>query len=997
MHPARMFFLALIFLAGFSSVKSQDSEGWAAGEIVLEYVNGTCEPGDSMGYDIILKFYRDDIGSTAQPFPDPYPWMFVYSPKNGVPITSAIRLQMDLEKQQSVTQYCLNGNPVATEGGWYRSAKPFRIASSDQGTWFFAFQGRYGGAFRSSEDLNIALGQTFYNETRLVLNCGYVTGKVYDNNVQAFVDTTFFNPAPRFTPTDYVFEDPVASFCVGKTYEWNQKALIGDDFDKVEFEFAPIWRFKNLLASYLASEGYSIKSPFPTVGIIDDSDLENRGILRFTAEKPFAGPVPFYVYNYRTVWDTLEGSANIELVKKSDLVVLSQREYRFIFDDDCNSRLPEFIGGEWREANPGLGDFTFFDTYNPAEDAYEFDCATTEFVFNLTEPVLSESLGLIGTPYEEQDQGFRLASWENGNPPDIGPNAFLDDIPIRVARAITTVNVDETDVIRITLDRSVGPGKYTLYMKKGDDLNTLVNRCESVLPEFDSLATIYINTKFEYEHPVEEYAYCFPAGDPPIAQVKANIGDNQPPYYVGWRYYGGSQRFFLPGAPGPNQFPTVTFHDTTLLGPRRFRLDNPEDPNWVNTVGIGAGYWEVGLGYDYSTYDAQTGQVIESRICYAWDYFWVDTVTVDSIYIDDYDLCPKEDLPIIDLTQFSSSIIQDSSVWYKRPDQGGYSQKDIVSTNDYVFDPRGSFTGVNDTNTYRGSILLRGRFNPTRKCRVDFDFQIFKNLVEGEIFPRDSQICANNEYQLVNADSNLYFKPEQYEFQWFFGQDTLFDDTAQTSFVQGSGFHILEVTKNSIDTTCSIRDTVYVQIAPFMDSLIVFCDEITFNNGQVEQLFRWYNVPFATAYEAREVKADLSVGPWVPVNGMDSLSHRTIGGQVALEVRAVNERIAESSICRYGDTSYAKACDALVKPTNVFTPNGDGINDFLKFDLVEVYPGSSLIIFNRWGNKVYEDNDYYNDWDGEDFQEGTYFYVLDVKDPEGLQDIIKGTFTLIRD
>jgi gliding motility-associated-like protein len=63
-----------------------------------------------------------------------------------------------------------------------------------------------------------------------------------------------------------------------------------------------------------------------------------------------------------------------------------------------------------------------------------------------------------------------------------------------------------------------------------------------------------------------------------------------------------------------------------------------------------------------------------------------------------------------------------------------------------------------------------------------------------------------------------------------------------------------------------------------------------------------------------------------------------------------------------------------------FTPNGDGFNE--KF--VIVHPDSlklKIIIFNRWGNQVYSNNDYQNDWNGKgsggnDLATGTYFLEI---------------------
>ena len=79
---------------------------------------------------------------------------------------------------------------------------------------------------------------------------------------------------------------------------------------------------------------------------------------------------------------------------------------------------------------------------------------------------------------------------------------------------------------------------------------------------------------------------------------------------------------------------------------------------------------------------------------------------------------------------------------------------------------------------------------------------------------------------------------------------------------------------------------------------------------------------------------------------------------------------------------------------NAFSPNGDGFNDFFVVKYLEVYPNSELLIFNRWGNKIYESSDYKNDWDGENQPDGTYFYVLNLGNG---QESFKGSIFLNRD
>ena len=73
--------------------------------------------------------------------------------------------------------------------------------------------------------------------------------------------------------------------------------------------------------------------------------------------------------------------------------------------------------------------------------------------------------------------------------------------------------------------------------------------------------------------------------------------------------------------------------------------------------------------------------------------------------------------------------------------------------------------------------------------------------------------------------------------------------------------------------------------------------------------------------------------------------------------------------------------DELVIP-NVFTPNGDGVND-LYFVSSKGLTEFNMTILNRWGNVVFESNDAQTVWDGTSngvkCTDGTYFYILNAK------------------
>ena len=78
---------------------------------------------------------------------------------------------------------------------------------------------------------------------------------------------------------------------------------------------------------------------------------------------------------------------------------------------------------------------------------------------------------------------------------------------------------------------------------------------------------------------------------------------------------------------------------------------------------------------------------------------------------------------------------------------------------------------------------------------------------------------------------------------------------------------------------------------------------------------------------------------------------------------------------------------------NVFTPNRDGVNDEFKLTFNTPFD-IKILIFNRWGELLFESNDCYFEWNGEykgaDVQSGTYVYLISGKYNR------KGTLTLLR-
>jgi gliding motility-associated-like protein len=149
----------------------------------------------------------------------------------------------------------------------------------------------------------------------------------------------------------------------------------------------------------------------------------------------------------------------------------------------------------------------------------------------------------------------------------------------------------------------------------------------------------------------------------------------------------------------------------------------------------------------------------------------------------------------------------------------------------------------------------------------------------------------------------------------------------------------------------------------------------------------------ATALHARNIGN--SSYQWIPATG---LNNPTIQDPVAT-VSASQEyqvRMRMASGCVTTDTLLVKILGTdLVFIPNAISPNGDGKNDKFVIIGLQNYPGTELIIFNRWQNEVYHSRDYRNDWAGQGLNTGTYYYLLRLRTTSGIKPY-SGWIELVR-
>ena len=187
------------------------------------------------------------------------------------------------------------------------------------------------------------------------------------------------------------------------------------------------------------------------------------------------------------------------------------------------------------------------------------------------------------------------------------------------------------------------------------------------------------------------------------------------------------------------------------------------------------------------------------------------------------------------------------------------------------------------------------------------------------------------------------------------------------------------------------RDRATAAILPVLAVPLTSIDSIGLNTIR----FRWNAVPNAIAYQVT-----INGGAtWItPSSGPTGLTHTvtglTLGVQVTLQVRALGGCLPAVASPLLGQTR----TDQVYIP-NSFTPNGDGRNDVLRV-YSNVIRSLKFVVFNQWGEKVYESSDQNMVWDGtyrgKPQPSGVYIYVSEIILNTGEKIERKGAINLVR-
>lgn len=147
---------------------------------------------------------------------------------------------------------------------------------------------------------------------------------------------------------------------------------------------------------------------------------------------------------------------------------------------------------------------------------------------------------------------------------------------------------------------------------------------------------------------------------------------------------------------------------------------------------------------------------------------------------------------------------------------------------------------------------------------------------------------------------------------------------------------------------------------------------------------------------------------WSPSDQVEMIGNQTarITPNVLSEAPDASSDVREFVVTGYLDgCAYYDTIDInilYIRPPQAFTPNGDGENDTWKIQgLGSKYPSAKVDVYDRWGQVVHRSVGYAEAWNGKnrrgrDVPTGTYYYVIDLNDPDVELPLVKGYVAILR-
>ena len=348
-----------------------------------------------------------------------------------------------------------------------------------------------------------------------------------------------------------------------------------------------------------------------------------------------------------------------------------------------------------------------------------------------------------------------------------------------------------------------------------------------------------------------------------------------------------------------------------------------------------------------------------STLCSSREVFFVDNATVPGF--------GNGDVTSVDM-YYDFANNPTIKTHYERPTVGQLFR--------YTYPVNNTTTGKN----YTVHMVAYSGVYPTTTCVATLDKTITLLPVPTVTFKTDSQVCINgNPIQLASAVT-LQSGPS--------GTPVFTIDGVASSTgifnpaVEGLGKHVINCIYTSPNTCAdTLSQNITVEPAPAVTATNTV---LILAGGQAK-------------LQATATGSNLTY-LWTPAIGLNNnkilnpIASPSVDTHYILTVTATTN----GTSCPVTDSVFVKVLLAPIVPT-AFTPNGDGVNDTWQIQYLDSYPGCTIDVFNRNGEKVFSSVGYAVPWDGRfnglNMPMGAYYYIID---PKQGRSKIAGVVTIIR-
>ncbi|MGK7393870.1 MAG: DUF2341 domain-containing protein [Candidatus Cyclobacteriaceae bacterium M3_2C_046] len=222
-------------------------------------------------------------------------------------------------------------------------------------------------------------------------------------------------------------------------------------------------------------------------------------------------------------------------------------------------------------------------------------------------------------------------------------------------------------------------------------------------------------------------------------------------------------------------------------------------------------------------------------------------------------------------------------------------------------------------------------------------------------------VCLNDEAKFMN-NSEI---DGPFSCTWKFGDGSSSTLWSPVHLFKKDGPHQVTL---SVESALGCKDSVDHTIQVFADTFSSISADTVISKGESIQLIASGGVRYL----------------WQPIAGLDNSD---ISQPIATPLESTDYQviITDHNNCRVTKrVKIAVKNDYKIQPHNVITPDRNGKNDFWKIWNIENYPDNQVRVYNRWGQLVFQQHSYQNEWYGvsghDILPDGTYYYLITFED-----------------